>query len=65
MHYRLPDLEAEDDSPSDLGEIEPWLEGRRGVTRVEGHVSFLSAADLPADQVIMVFEHAPYVPRGP
>jgi L-ascorbate metabolism protein UlaG (beta-lactamase superfamily) len=63
MHYRLPDLEVELDSPSDLGEIEPWLEGRSGVSRVGGHIRTLSATDLPAEQMIMVFEHAPYVQR--
>jgi len=26
MHYRLPDLESDADAPSDLGEIDPWLD---------------------------------------
>lgn len=61
MHYRLPDLEAADDSPRDLGDIEPWLEGRVGVQRVGSHLTRLSASDLPTERSILVFDHAPYV----
>ena len=61
MHYRLPDLEAEADSPDDLGEIDPWLAGRDGVMRVGGHVTTLRASELPSERRILVFEHAPYV----
>ena len=64
MHYRLPDLEVEEDSPSDLGDIEPWLEGRSGVERLSGHVTTLRAGELPEQRVILVFERAPYV-TGP
>lgn len=63
MHYRLGDLETNADSPSDLGDIDPWLEGRR-VQRVGGHVTTLRAAELPAERTYLVFEHAPYV-SGP
>ncbi len=61
MHYRLPGLEVTDDGPSDLGEIDPWLEGRESVRRVGSHVTTISAATLPADRSYLVFEHAPYV----
>lgn len=64
MHYRLPDLEVDQESPSDLGDIEPWLEGRDGVVRVGGHITTLTASALPADRRILVLEHAPYV-TGP
>lgn len=64
MHYRLPDLESEADSPSDLGEIEPWLAGRDGVTRVGGHVTTLGREDLRDERQILVFERAPYVQGG-
>lgn len=64
MHYRLPDLETEVDSPSDLGEIEPWLAGRDGVRRVGGHVTTLTADDLPETREVLVFERAPYVRGG-
>lgn len=61
MHYRLGDLEVEEDSPSDLGDIGPWLEGREGVQRVGSHVTTLRAGELPGERTILVFERAPYV----
>jgi len=61
MHYRLPDLEGDPGSPSDLGEVEPWLEGRQGVRRVGGHVAQLRASELPTGREYLVFERAPYV----
>lgn len=63
MHYRLPDLEVADDSPSDLGEVEPWLAGRASVRLVVGHVARLAASRLPTDQEYLVFQHAPYLRR--
>ncbi len=63
MHYRLGDLETNADSPSDLGDIDPWLEGRR-VQRVGGHVTTLRASELPVERTYLVFEPAPYV-SGP
>ena len=63
MHYRIPGLEADEDSPSSLGDIDPWLAGRAGVERVGGHMTTLRATELPADRTILVFEHAPYVTR--
>ena len=59
-----PEKVSDPDAPSDLGDIDPWLEGHEGVRRVGGHVTTLSGADLPATREILVFEHAPYV-RGP
>lgn len=64
MHYRLPDLEIEDDSPSTLGGVEGWLEGRERIQRVGGHVTTLRASELPAERTFLVFDHAPYV-SGP
>ena len=64
MHYRLGDLETEADAPSDLGDIDPWLEGRPRVQRVGGHVTTLRAAEVPSERTFLVFEHAPYV-SGP
>lgn len=60
MHYRLPDLEP-GDGPSDLGDIEPWLDGRAPIRRVGGHTFRLSADGLPDERTYLVFEHAPYV----
>lgn len=61
MHYRLPDLESDPESPSDLGEIEPWLVGRENVRRLGSHRAVLRAADLPSETSIWRFDHAPYV----
>jgi L-ascorbate metabolism protein UlaG (beta-lactamase superfamily) len=61
MHYRLPDLESDPESPSDLGEIGPWLEGRSGVRRVGNNVTRLSVSTLPDAREYLVFDHAPYV----
>jgi L-ascorbate metabolism protein UlaG (beta-lactamase superfamily) len=61
MHYRLPDLEVSEDSPSDLGDIEPWLEGRARVRRLSNNSTKLSISALPAEREYLVFAHAPYV----
>jgi L-ascorbate metabolism protein UlaG (beta-lactamase superfamily) len=61
MHYRLPDLESDLESPGDLGEVEPWLEGRGPVRRVGGHISSLAISTLPEVREYLVFQHAPYV----
>jgi L-ascorbate metabolism protein UlaG (beta-lactamase superfamily) len=61
MHYRLPDLESEADSPSDLGEIDGWLLGRDGVRRLGSHIERLIALRLPVAREYIVFDHAPYV----
>ena len=58
MHYRIPTLEPEAGQPRDLGDLEPWLEGRVGVDRVGGSVAEISAGDLPAEERILVFEHS-------
>ncbi|NNF26285.1 MAG: hypothetical protein HKN73_03560 [Gemmatimonadetes bacterium] len=63
MHYRIPTLEVEDDSPSDLGDVGPWLEGRPAVRRVGGHITVLRASGLEGEPSILVFDHAPYVTR--
>ena len=63
MHYRIPDLEASPDSPSDLGEIDPWLEGRGNVTRIGGNIEIFERETLPDTEQIVVFEHSPAVTR--
>ena len=60
MHYRLPALEADPESPSDLGPIDPWLEGRANAERLPGHVAVLSRETLPQN-AILVFVHSPEV----
>jgi len=63
MHYRLADLEATEDGPGDLGEIDPWLAGREGVYRLGSHRTTIRATTLPDRRQILVFDHAPYVVR--
>lgn len=63
MHYRIPGLEASADSPSDLGEIEPWLVGKDNVTRVGGHLEIFRRETLPEAEQIVVFSHSPKVLR--
>lgn len=63
MHYRHPDLEPTADGPGDLGEIEPWLEGRDRVGRVRSHRTVVSVPVLPERREILVLDHAPYVTR--
>ena len=60
MHYRLPDLETDPESPSDLGPIDPWLDGRTNVQRLSGHVGVLSREALPLNAIV-VFAHSPEV----
>jgi cyanophycinase len=60
MHYRHADLEVEEDSPSDLGGINAWLEGRPNVRRLPSNTATISADMLPSGgPVILVFEHWP------
>ncbi|HJO02777.1 MAG TPA: MBL fold metallo-hydrolase [Acidobacteriota bacterium] len=63
MHYRLPELEPDPDSPDDLGSIEPWLQGRSGVVRLGAHQWRVGLETLlPAGSTI-VFEPSPRVAR--
>lgn len=61
MHYRIAALEASPTGPSDLGEIDPWLEGKRDILRLSEHTHTFSAADLP-DVDVIVFPHSPRIP---
>lgn len=62
MHYRIGALETEEDSPSDLGDVEPWLEGRFPVRRLPGNVLSLKAAQLPVERTYTVLQHSPEIP---
>lgn len=59
MHYRIAALEASPTSPSDLGEIDPWLDGKSGVLRLSEHAETFSSSDLPANTRFIVFPHSP------
>jgi L-ascorbate metabolism protein UlaG (beta-lactamase superfamily) len=63
MHYRLGDLEPDDDEPGDLGDIDGWLKSRNNVRRLGTHQITISAGDLPDSKEIMVFEHSPIMQR--
>lgn len=61
VHYRHPDLEPEPDQPDGLGPIDPWLEGRRNVVRLDENVVTLSARTLLPARQILVLPHSPRV----
>ncbi|MFQ5704755.1 MAG: MBL fold metallo-hydrolase [Gemmatimonadales bacterium] len=63
MHYRLPDLESDPDSPKDLGGIEPWLAHQQNVVRLEGNTVRLTASDRRGPAEVLVFRHSPLVKR--
>jgi len=61
MHYKHPDLEPTAGKPDGLGPIDPWLEGRRNVVRLEESIVTLSAKTLLPARQILVFPHSPSV----
>ena len=63
MHFRVPALEPAD-GPDDLGPIDPWLEGRENVRRLNAHRVTLTSGGLPTSQEIWIFQPAPTVPRA-
>lgn len=65
MHYRHPDLEAEPDSPDDLGEIDGWLKDQDNIRRLGTHVWRIGPSDLSEATEIVVFEHSPRVKPAP
>ena len=63
MHYRIAELEPDDDSPDGLGGINGWLASKQNVRRLFSHQTTISSQDLPASREILVFEHSPLVER--
>jgi L-ascorbate metabolism protein UlaG (beta-lactamase superfamily) len=63
MHYRIPELESEPDSPDDLGDIDSWLAGRENVVRLGG--SRWEPKLQRASPEIVVFQPSPLVARAP
>lgn len=61
MHYRLPDLEPDLDGPQDLGPIDPWLDGRRNVVRLDASSVILTESAREGDMEYLVFEHSALV----
>jgi len=64
MHYRIPELEASEDSPSDLGEIDPWLAGRANVQRRDSNRLELNPEALPRTRTIVVLRPSSAVPAA-
>lgn len=62
MHYRIPQLESSHDSPSDLGDLDPWLKTHGPAVRVGTNSIRLTTASLPDRRTVMVLEHSPDVP---
>ena len=63
MHYRLADLEPEQNEPDDLGDIDGWLTSKDNVRRLATHQATISRADLPGSREILVFKHWPTLER--
>jgi|GEM_PF-413630 len=75
MHYRLPDLERDAESPKNLGEIEPFLKQRPKVVRgdslsylpevveLTSNQLVLTADGLPDSTTYYVFQHDPSIRR--
>jgi L-ascorbate metabolism protein UlaG (beta-lactamase superfamily) len=61
MHYRIGALETESDSPSDLGDLDPWLEGRGPVLRPGTSTYALNREGLPEERSYLVLEHSPAI----
>jgi L-ascorbate metabolism protein UlaG (beta-lactamase superfamily) len=61
MHYRIPDLEASQDSPADLGPIDPWLAKEKNAIRLKNNQTIFTAASLPLAEQIIIFHHSPRV----
>ena len=57
MHYRIPELETLADKPEDLGEIEPWLQGKQHVLRLAGNTYRFSKDAFDTNTHIIVFKH--------
>ena len=63
MHYRLPDLETGPDKPEDLGSIDPWLEGRQNIVRLDASRTVLTANAREGEMEYLIFRHSPLVRR--
>jgi len=61
MHYRHPDLASCEDSPRELGPIDPWLAGQSTVTTLKNNYASFTSGSLKGRQDIVVFQHSPKV----
>lgn len=63
MHYRIPELETDLEEPQDLGNIDPWLKGKKHVSRLSGNTFNFSSDTFTNEPQILVFKHADTVTR--
>jgi L-ascorbate metabolism protein UlaG (beta-lactamase superfamily) len=61
MHYRIPELETDPNSPQDLGPVDPWLDTQTDVLRLDGNRYEVSTDTLDALPAVVAFEHSPMV----
>lgn len=61
MHYRMQGLEVKTEQRLDLGNIDPWLEGRSNVRRLDGNFKLLRPKDLPGTMETWIFPYSPKV----
>jgi len=62
IHYRLPDLEAEPDSPEDLGPIDPVVAEEPRVRRLDSNMWTVTASTLPPQPWVVIFRASPSIP---
>ena len=63
MHYRIPELEVDPNKPEDLGDIDPYLIGRKNVKRLQGNIDVFNSHSFERPQQIVVFKHSPKITR--
>jgi L-ascorbate metabolism protein UlaG (beta-lactamase superfamily) len=63
MHYRIPELETDDDQPKNLGEIGPWLLGKQNVLQLDGNTHSFNQATFNQEAQIIVFKHDTRITR--
>lgn len=63
MHYRIPELETDTNSPEDLGDIDPWLEGKTNVLRLPSNSYTRNITLARKGTQIIVFKPASEVTR--
>lgn len=62
MHYRIPELEPAD-GPTDLGPVDPWLESRPAVRRLDANVWPVESLEGIERGTVVVFRPSSDVPR--
>lgn len=63
MHYRIPELETDANSPEDLGDIAPWLEGKTNVIHLTNNIYIRDITIARKGPQIIVFKPSSEVTR--